>query len=400
MQVLLNTTTLLRGGPLQTSSAFIVELVADPAGIQWHLAISAAVADQLRKLQVELPAATTVFDESPAQSKPQRARLAELETKISPDCVLTFSGPSYVKFRAPHVLGCSEPWVTVPTLTAYRSLRFPKEWAYFWFASAYKQRWFRHADAWVTQTEATRQGLHRRCRVPLEQIAVIPNTCGEHYRSRDEIREIPVAGECVRMLCFAVAYRHKNIDLLPIVAQHLERLLPGRDFRFVVTLPPDHAITRELFADAAKRGVSHRIENRGPIPVADGPALYRDCHVCFLPTVLEAFSATYIEAMTMGLPVVTTDLDFAHSVCHDAALYFRARDAAAAARTLAKLLTDSALWNELVERGKQIPRRLPTPRERYLSYVSVVQAAIARRPVAAAAHSSPQSPTEDRLPCT
>jgi glycosyltransferase involved in cell wall biosynthesis len=37
---------------------------------------------------------------------------------------------------------------------------------------------------------------------------------------------------------------------------------------------------------------------------------------------LESFSGTYVEAMYHGKPVFTSDLDFAKTVCGDAAFYF------------------------------------------------------------------------------
>ena len=41
-----------------------------------------------------------------------------------------------------------------------------------------------------------------------------------------------------------------------------------------------------------------------------------------LPTLLESFSATYIEAMFHGKTILTSDLDFARDVCGEAAFYF------------------------------------------------------------------------------
>ena len=49
---------------------------------------------------------------------------------------------------------------------------------------------------------------------------------------------------------------------------------------------------------------------------------FYNCVGLLFPTLLESFSGTHIEAMHFGLPILTSDLDFAHYVCGKAALYF------------------------------------------------------------------------------
>ena len=67
------------------------------------------------------------------------------------------------------------------------------------------------------------------------------------------------------------------------------------------------------------------------VPLSKLPELYRNSDICFIPSVLETFSATYVEAMATGRPIVASDLDFAHAVCQESAVYFDPRDPVAAA---------------------------------------------------------------------
>ncbi|MFK2341775.1 glycosyltransferase [Bacteroides fragilis] len=64
------------------------------------------------------------------------------------------------------------------------------------------------------------------------------------------------------------------------------------------------------------------IVNLGIIDVSKCPQLYNECDALFLPTLLECFSANYVEAMKMRKPIVTSNLPFATNVCKNAALYF------------------------------------------------------------------------------
>jgi glycosyltransferase involved in cell wall biosynthesis len=84
----------------------------------------------------------------------------------------------------------------------------------------------------------------------------------------------------------------------------------------VITLPVD--VFKSIFNEKYYKYVY----NLGPIPIPECASLYKECDAMFLPTLLECFSASYIEAMYMEKPIVTSDLDFAHTVCGNSALNF------------------------------------------------------------------------------
>ncbi len=126
-------------------------------------------------------------------------------------------------------------------------------------------------------------------------------------------------------------------------------------------------------ARAIKLGVAEHFVNVGPVPIVQGPAMFRTCDVLLLPTLLETFSGTYPEAMAMGLPIVTSDLDFARDTCGDAALYYPAHDAGAAALVLQRLLDDSNLWDGLISSEKKRLQIFPKPAERKEMYFTEVR---------------------------
>ena len=181
VKVLLNTSTLRIGGALQTSTAFMIEALRDPGEIEWVFAISRSCVRELAQFGMRLPSEAVVFDDPPTFSLASRRRLLALESEVKPDCVFTFSGPAYVRFRRFHLVGCSTGWVTHSTWMAYRSLASMRAYTLYAARFFYKWMWFRRADAWVVQTEAARRGLATRLRLPLERITVILNCCGERY---------------------------------------------------------------------------------------------------------------------------------------------------------------------------------------------------------------------------
>ncbi len=183
---------------------------------------------------------------------------------------------------------------------------------------------------------------------------------------------LPPSGK-VKILCLSSYYTHKNLGIIPEVAAEIEKCDPSLEFEFVLTLRSDCDGLAKILSSAASAGVSARIRNVGPVPVADGPALYKQCHISFLPSLLETFSANYPEAMAMACPIVTTNLPFARDVCGDAALYYEPEDAVSAAKTIVKLLGDAETWSHLVAEGKQVLRRLPSPQQKYEQYIGCLR---------------------------
>ena len=372
MRVLVNTTTMFIGGGIQAATHFLLQAKQHEAEHEWCLALSSKVFREVEKFGVPRSDVVHVFDKSPAHDLAGRRRLEQLEKDFRADCVFTIYGPAYANFKAPHLLGCVEPWITHSTWMAYRTKLFPWGWIGRGLLSMYKSRWFRRADAWVTEAESARQGLNQRLNIPLEDVAVIPNTCGQHYLDAQETRQFPTSSDKVRFLFFTAPYKHKRLHFLPYVAKELSVRDPKLKFEFVITLPAGDPKLKKVMAAARSLGVVHLINNAGPIPVAEGPDIYRSCNVCFLPSVLETFSASYPEAMAMGLPIVTTDLGFAHDACRDAALYFKPNDPKSAADKILSLLRDERLWSELLAKGKNVLRTLPTTSQKYDLYMDLL----------------------------
>jgi glycosyltransferase involved in cell wall biosynthesis len=376
-RILFNTTTLHKGGAMQSSVNFLNTILQKPTEFEWHFALSEAVVNEIQKANGSLPNNVEVFPVSPARDKKSRTRLFDFAQRVQPDAVFTFMGPAYVKFSQPHLLGCCEPWVSHAGLTAYRALDFPFEWLKFWLLTKYKRHWFRKAECWVTETENARQGISRNLSVPLDKVHIVSNSCGAGYFEQVESAQpFPKSEQKIRIFCFSAFYKHKNLSILPVIAAELKKLRPNLDFEIVLTLPAN-SDWKEIESRAKKLNVAEHIVNQGPVPIAQGPTVYQTCDLVLLPTLLETFSATYPEAMAMGLPIVTSDLDFARDTCGDAALFFPPRNARAGVDAIVRLLDDRTLWNDLIAKGKQRLKDFPTPQERYELYLDLIRKLLA-----------------------
>ena len=89
------------------------------------------------------------------------------------------------------------------------------------------------------------------------------------------------------------------------------------------------------------------------VPEQDLPALYKNA-LCFVyPSLYEGFGVPVLEALRMGVPVLTSDNSSLPEVAGDAALYVDAGHAESIASGMERMLTDEELRKDLVAKGER-----------------------------------------------
>ncbi|MFR9674954.1 glycosyltransferase [Streptomyces sp. TR02-1] len=78
------------------------------------------------------------------------------------------------------------------------------------------------------------------------------------------------------------------------------------DTRFVMAGPDTGAMADDLLALARKQGVAHALEYVGPLDHEAVKAQLRASDVYVLPSIVEPFAVSVLEAMSIGVPVVVT----------------------------------------------------------------------------------------------
>lgn len=212
---------------------------------------------------------------------------------------------------------------------------------------------------WQLETGIAAEGLAKRLNKDMTLFHVIPNTCGIQYFeaarlwSKEENEYVSGKNGVFILLVFTAWYRHKNLEIIPYVADALRKIAPHMKFLFRLTLPKNEMPWKHIRQIANKLGVGECVENIGPQKPIDGPRLYKCSDALFLPTLLEVFSANYPEAMCMRRPIITTDMEFARDICCNAAKYFKPDDPYDAAMAIIDVAKDERLRKELVKNGEQ-----------------------------------------------
>ena len=244
--------------------------------------------------------------------------------------------------------------------------------------TAYGRHAYRHlhTDIIITQTQVMKDHLCRRYGISPGRVAIIPNTLSRAKlgSSHDQSSFLGRDGaNHFRFLCLAHCYAHKNIDILLDAAQRLPNFT-DKSAKCVITVAPEqHPGARRLLERLDRGEAAGKIENIGPVPSEMLPEVYHRADALIFPTLLESFSRTYLEAMYFGLPILTSDRDFARNLCRNAAIYFDPLDADSVARAMARVMDDVDLRQRLVEKGQRVLAQSPTWDEIAARFVEVLE---------------------------
>ena len=232
----------------------------------------------------------------------------------------------------------------------------------------------------AVQTEAMRQSLIHLYGLGPEQVHVVPNAPNQAVEPDAVPGELALKMAALRrplrLFYLAVYYPHKNVEILEQVVARLEAL-GIEDFAVVTTIAPEHGVRAARFLARMHRHAAPpnpRFLNLGPVPLQQVPHCFAQSWACLMPTLLESFSGTYLEAMSAGCPILTSDRDFAREVCGDAALYFDPLDAESIVQAILRLRDEPGLREQLIEAGRRrLQQHLPSWAEVTARYVELLR---------------------------
>lgn len=185
--------------------------------------------------------------------------------------------------------------------------------------------------------------------------AICPNAVSE-FTIKEEypqniIESMVPYGNYTRLFYLTKYYTHKNIEVLVDMFERYRTELSSVVL-FLTISKEQHPGAVKLLKTIVKKKLQDHIINIGPVPQKSLGAYFRNSDALMMPTLMESFSGSYLEAMHFGVPILTSDLDFARDVCGDAAEYFDPWDAETIKNAILKLKRDPQWGKDLVEKGK------------------------------------------------
>lgn len=109
----------------------------------------------------------------------------------------------------------------------------------------------------------------------------------------------------------------------------------------------------DILSRARELGIERRVVFTGYVPDDDLPALLTAADLFVFPSLYEGFGFPVLEAMACETPVVSSNASSLPEVTGDAALLVPPEDTGALAAAMRQVLSDAALRQALVQRGRE-----------------------------------------------
>lgn len=220
----------------------------------------------------------------------------------------------------------------------------------------------------IAQTETAKMQLSKL--YGFKQIEVVPNAVSLDNLTGGETKDFRLP-EGIKLLYLTHYYPHKNIEIfLPLADIIRKRNL---NYKLITTLSPKQHSSADIFLKEIEiRGLGDIIINVGAVKMMHVPSLYRQCEGLLMPTLLESFSGTYVEAMYHKIPIFTSNMDFAIAVCGEAASYFDPTNAYEIIDKLEYVYKSENNKEALVKAGSKILHLLPDWNEAFKMYNKII----------------------------
>jgi glycosyltransferase involved in cell wall biosynthesis len=269
--------------------------------------------------------------------------------EINPDVVFTM-GNIGVPSHKPQGILFMYPYVIYPNdKQVWKLLGFKTGFEKKLRNLIFKSR-LQYGDIIFPQTKTSEQRLHKYYPNQIKKTKVIPTAYSKIDSGENGLFFFNKESNCHYLLALSKYYKHKNLEILIDVA----KLIKDKEekIKIITTVEGDQGPGSQEFLDSIdNQNLSDIIINIGKIPFEHVPALYEQVDGLILPTLLESFSATYVDSMMLKVPIFTSDRDFAKDVCNDAAFYFDPMDSSSIFNTIVSAFKDKNLVQKKLEKG-------------------------------------------------
>ena len=214
----------------------------------------------------------------------------------------------------------------------------------------------RRADLILTDSAASQKDIARLLDIPFKRTRVIPLAAENAFQKVEEGAELDrvralydlpshyllyLGGFDVRKNVKQVLAAYARARRTPSFPDHIWLVVGGK-------LPSeDTSFTPDPRASSATLGITDRVLFTGWIEERDKPAIYSGAIAFLFPSLYEGFGLPPLEALSCGVPVITSDTSALPEVIGDAGLTVSPGDVEALAEAIFSLVVDEHLRENL-----------------------------------------------------
>ncbi|MFT5548674.1 MAG: glycosyltransferase involved in cell wall biosynthesis [Candidatus Azotimanducaceae bacterium] len=379
MKIILNFLPLKTGGGVQVALDFLRQAELYGLDHEWHLVAREGTPFESFAGSSYIESITLVPDNIISRLKFELFDCVSLIKKVDPNVIYTQFGPHWLASRGvKNVVGCAYSNLFYPELDFWEGLP--------WFSRLYKKfidklRLSRilAADVRIFETKDLADRAREQHDLDAGGVCYVRATVSSlvterstHDETRKRCEDLPVG---YKILLLSGYHPNKNIEFLVNTVSTMKRKgILG--IKFVLTLPEANAGTQEILRKVQDLGVAAYIYNMGPIPQAGCCEVYRHCDAAILPSTLESFSNMIAESWEMKKPLFISDLSWGRSLCGAGAIYYKFLDSNSLIEKIVALKADEKLQENVINEGRKRLGEYPSPQERFLSYLSIIEASV------------------------
>jgi glycosyltransferase involved in cell wall biosynthesis len=207
-----------------------------------------------------------------------------------------------------------------------------------------------------TQTPVMKQRFARCFRYPESHIEVQPYPAPSDMKptvglGRPSVFDQRSDGFYILVLTRYMAHRNPKV-LIPLCRRYGHQIRE-QGIRFITTVgPADYPAAKSFLKVICQDHLQDVILNVGSLSREDVLRYYSHSSLLWMPTLIESLPLPYLEAMSMGVPILAPDIDFAQYICGEAAAFYDPWDIDSIFRGIMSLRNDRALRLRLIERGR------------------------------------------------
>lgn len=210
----------------------------------------------------------------------------------------------------------------------------------------------KNADRIIAVSEMTKRDIVSFYHIPAEKIDVVYQGCSKEFakeageETKRQVKEKYDLPERF-ILYLGTIEERKNLMLLAKALLHTNTDVP------VIAVGKRTAYAKNVDAFIEDNNLSDRIKLISGVPFAELPALYQMASVFVFPSRFEGFGIPIIEAMNSGVPVIAATGSCLEEAGGPDSIYIDPDDVTGLAQAIDNVLTDEALRETMVKKGKE-----------------------------------------------
>lgn len=277
--------------------------------------------------------------------------LLKLENKLKPDLVYCIWGPSYWVPKSTFVIGFALGTYLYESnfhLSSFEKLKV-------YFKKKYTQFIYKKANIIIVETKTVKERLSLSFRISSSKIEVVPNSLNNIFLSEINVPDIQSLHiESKFIFVPAAYYPHKNFEIFPKIIKALLEKNSKIDIQIYLTVRELDVCNTSFYDELIKDNLLKYFKFLGPLSLDKMSYYYKNCICILFPSLVESFSAVFLESFFFKKILLVNDLDFSKELDQGNCILITTNDFTEYAKTIDDLLASPSSYNFTISPQNEI----------------------------------------------